>query len=48
MGTDAFNELSLYDISIKTLHRRGFEISEDVLNRDVTKPYQHDKSVQKA
>lgn len=45
---EAFNEPSLYDISIKTLHRRGFEISEAVLNRDVTKPYQHDKSVQKA
>jgi len=45
---EAFNEPSLYDISIKTLHRRGFEISEAVLNRDVTKPYQHDISVQKA
>jgi tryptophan 2,3-dioxygenase len=39
---------SLYDISIKALHKGGFDISEDVLNRDVTKPYQQDVSVQKA
>ncbi|HZH60538.1 MAG TPA: tryptophan 2,3-dioxygenase [Metabacillus sp.] len=45
---EAYHEPSLYDISIKALQREGFKISEDVLNRDVTQPYQHDQSVQDA
>ncbi|WP_332632641.1 tryptophan 2,3-dioxygenase [Halalkalibacter flavus] len=45
---EAYQAPSLYDISIKSLHKGGFDISEDVLNRDVTKPYQQDVSVQKA
>ncbi|OAS82121.1 tryptophan 2,3-dioxygenase [Metabacillus litoralis] len=45
---EAYQEPSLYDISIKALQRGGFEISENVLNRDVTQPYQHDQSVQDA
>ncbi|MCL7748559.1 tryptophan 2,3-dioxygenase [Halalkalibacter alkaliphilus] len=45
---EAYQAPSLYDISIKALHKGSFDISEDVLNRDVTKPYQQDASVQKA
>ncbi|MDT8862586.1 tryptophan 2,3-dioxygenase [Alkalihalobacillus sp. MEB130] len=44
----AYQAPSLYDISIQALHKGGFNISEDILNRDVTKPYQEDESVQKA
>ncbi len=39
---------SIYDQMVRSLARAGFEISADVLNRDVTKPYATDASVQKA
>lgn len=45
---EAYQAPSLYDISIQALHKGGFDISEDILNRDVTKPYQEDASVRKA
>ena len=39
---------SLYDEVIAALFRAGFEISADVLNRDVQQAHQHDESVQAA
>ena len=39
---------SLYDQSIKLLHRRGFEISDTCVNRDWSVPYQADDSVRNA
>ena len=38
----------IYDQMVRALARAGFRISAEVLNRDVTKPYITDASVQKA
>ncbi|QUS56487.1 tryptophan 2,3-dioxygenase [Pseudovibrio brasiliensis] len=38
----------IYDQMVRALARAGFEISDEVLKRDVTKPYTTDASVQKA
>ncbi|GEK59823.1 tryptophan 2,3-dioxygenase [Marinococcus halophilus] len=39
---------SIYDASIHALSRAGFHISEEVLNRDVTRAYEFDKTVEGA
>jgi len=39
---------SLYDEVIAALFRAGFDISADVLNRDMQQAYRHDESVQAA
>lgn len=36
---------SLYDIVIKIMAKRGFDINSDLLNRDVTEPYNADATV---
>ncbi|KZL20213.1 Tryptophan 2,3-dioxygenase [Pseudovibrio axinellae] len=38
----------IYDQMVRAVARAGFDISKDVLNRDVTRPYTTDASVQKA
>jgi tryptophan 2,3-dioxygenase len=45
---EAFAAPSLYDVSIQALAREGLHINEEILNRDVTKPYKGDDSVAKA
>lgn len=45
---DAYHKPGLYDVSIQALARNGFAISEDVLNRDVSKTYEKDDSVKAA
>ncbi|WP_077622528.1 tryptophan 2,3-dioxygenase [Sediminibacillus massiliensis] len=44
----AYRDTSIYDASIQALSRAGFHISEDVLNRDFTKSYQADETVEAA
>ncbi|MTH53665.1 tryptophan 2,3-dioxygenase [Bacillus mangrovi] len=44
----AYREPGLYDISIRALAKAGLAIHPGVLNRDYTKPYQQDGSVQAA
>jgi len=39
---------SLYDTAIQLLAERGFAISEEVTQRDLTAPYQHHKGVEEA
>ncbi|RVU33741.1 tryptophan 2,3-dioxygenase [Hwanghaeella grinnelliae] len=39
---------SLYDVALEALKRNGFEVSDEVLRRDRTHPYQADDSVRKA
>lgn len=39
---------SLYDCAIRLLAKRDFEIATDVLNRDVSQPYNHEPSVEAA
>ncbi len=39
---------SLYDICLQLLSSRGFHIDADILERDVSKPYQANKSVEQA
>ncbi|MEO1160909.1 MAG: tryptophan 2,3-dioxygenase family protein, partial [Pseudomonadota bacterium] len=39
---------SLYDEVVAALSRAGFDISADVLNRDIGRAYRHDESVQAA
>lgn len=36
---------SLYDVTLKILHKNGFTIDENVLNRDFSQPYLSNKSV---
>ncbi|WP_050183990.1 tryptophan 2,3-dioxygenase [Domibacillus robiginosus] len=45
---EAYKSPSLYDASIHALKKAGFELSQDVLTRDVTKAYQSDESVLQA
>ncbi|WP_338779854.1 tryptophan 2,3-dioxygenase [Metabacillus sp. FJAT-52054] len=44
----AYKEPGLYDVSIQALAKAGLPISPDILNRDCTKPYRKDDSVQAA
>ncbi|MBM7633384.1 tryptophan 2,3-dioxygenase [Geomicrobium sediminis] len=39
---------SIYDASIAALHKAGFSIDQDVLERDLTKPYETNESVKLA
>ena len=39
---------SLYDEVVAALFRAGFDISEEVLDRDMQQAYRHDESVQAA
>lgn len=39
---------SLYDVALEALKRNGFDVSDDVLKRDRTHPYQADHSVLRA
>ena len=41
----ALNEPSLYDEALRLLARRGFAVPKDVLERDVTQPYESDPAV---
>lgn len=43
-----YHDSSIYDAAIQALNRAGFYISEKVLNRDVTKAYVTDKTVETA
>ncbi|WP_164670064.1 tryptophan 2,3-dioxygenase [Virgibacillus doumboii] len=45
---EAYREPGLYDVSIRALARNGVAISKDVLNRDVSKTYEKDESVEAA
>ncbi|MFC4556785.1 tryptophan 2,3-dioxygenase [Virgibacillus kekensis] len=44
----AYEQPGLYDVSIQALARNGFAINPDVLNRDFSKTYQGDSSVEAA
>ncbi|MGI2327825.1 tryptophan 2,3-dioxygenase [Planococcus sp. YIM B11945] len=44
----AFEKNSLYDATIQKLHRNGFAIDSEVLNRDVTTVYESNESVKEA
>jgi tryptophan 2,3-dioxygenase len=41
-------EPSLYDVVIRVLSKRGFDIDKACLERDFSQPYQHNQSVEKA
>jgi len=45
---EAYKAPSLYDVSIKALAKAGFAINPDLLNRDCTKPYKEDATVEAA
>ncbi|WP_077324526.1 tryptophan 2,3-dioxygenase [Virgibacillus siamensis] len=45
---DAYHKPGLYDVAIHALARHGFDISDDVLNRDFSKTYEKDASVEAA
>ncbi len=45
---DELSNKSLYDEVIAALHRNGFDISAEVLNRDLNQPHLHDESVEAA
>lgn len=44
----AYQDTSIYDASIQALDQAGFPIAEEVLNRDITKAYEADKTVEAA
>lgn len=44
----ALSAPSIYDASIAALHKAGFSIDQDVLERDLTKPYETNESVKLA
>ncbi|MFD0050354.1 tryptophan 2,3-dioxygenase [Actinomycetes bacterium NPDC127524] len=44
----ALHAPSIYDAAIRALSHKGLHIDEDVLNRDFSEPYQHNKSVENA
>lgn len=46
--TKALHEPSLYDVSLKALAVAGFAINPNILNRDVSRPYVPDPSVEAA
>ncbi|WP_188455168.1 tryptophan 2,3-dioxygenase [Virgibacillus oceani] len=45
---EAYYAPGLYDVAIQALARKGFDINEDVLNRDFSKTYEMDTSVEQA
>ncbi|MDQ0352860.1 tryptophan 2,3-dioxygenase [Alkalibacillus filiformis] len=45
---EAYEAPGLYDVAIQALAKEGFEIDEDVLNRDLTKTYEVNESVEQA
>ncbi|WP_078380264.1 tryptophan 2,3-dioxygenase [Sutcliffiella halmapala] len=45
---EAYEAHSLYDVSIRALHRAGLEIDIDVLERDITQTYKENDSVRDA
>ncbi|MCM2675799.1 tryptophan 2,3-dioxygenase [Alkalicoccobacillus plakortidis] len=45
---EAYQTTSLYDTAISQLHKAGFNISDEILNRDQTKPYVADQTVLEA
>ncbi|MFD3217713.1 tryptophan 2,3-dioxygenase [Bacillus sp. BR_7a] len=44
----ALHAPSLYDVAIQALVKEGFPIHKDVLNRDITQPYEEDATVEVA
>lgn len=44
----ALHTPSLYDVAIQALVKEGFPIHKDVLNRDITQPYEEDATVEAA
>ena len=46
--TTQLNTVSLYDQVIRAIHRAGFTIDEEVINRDITKSYTPNDSVKEA
>jgi tryptophan 2,3-dioxygenase len=46
--TEALHAPSLYDVAIGALSRAGFPIDRDILERDVSRPYQAHQSVEAA
>ena len=44
----ALHAPSLYDVAIQALVKEGFPIHKDVLNRDITQPYEEDATVEAA
>ncbi|GAA0466653.1 tryptophan 2,3-dioxygenase [Alkalibacillus silvisoli] len=45
---EAYEAPGLYDVAIRALAKEGFEIDEEVLNRDLTKTYEENESVESA
>lgn len=45
---DALQQPSLYDVAIQALAKAGFQISSSIIQRDWTKPYEQDESVEAA
>ncbi|SFB16066.1 tryptophan 2,3-dioxygenase [Lentibacillus halodurans] len=45
---DAYHKPGLYDVAIKALARSGFDIDQEILNRDFSKTYEENASVAKA
>lgn len=45
---EAYQAPSLYDVAIKQLAKAGFDINPELLDRDYSKPYKGDPSVEKA
>ncbi|WP_099157640.1 tryptophan 2,3-dioxygenase [Virgibacillus ndiopensis] len=45
---EAYHAPGLYDVAIQALARKGFDINDDVLNRDFSKTYEMDSSVEQA
>ena len=45
---EAYQTTSLYDTAISQLHKAGFNISDEILNRNQTKPYVADQTVLEA
>ncbi|ALX48991.1 tryptophan 2,3-dioxygenase [Lentibacillus amyloliquefaciens] len=45
---DAYHKPGLYDVAIQALARHGFTIDEEVLNRDFSKTYEKNASVERA
>ncbi|WP_017185578.1 tryptophan 2,3-dioxygenase [Alkalibacillus haloalkaliphilus] len=45
---EAYEAPGLYDVAIQALAKEGFDIDEKVLNRDLTKTYEENESVERA
>ncbi|WP_027965111.1 tryptophan 2,3-dioxygenase [Halalkalibacillus halophilus] len=45
---EAYEAPGLYDVAIQALHNEGFAIDESVIDRDVTKTYEANESVEQA